>query len=378
MDLQSFAPGWRCCVRVLAGLLLALGAVAQPALAVDNTGLGPLSIRNQFPITLRFLDYTPEAPATLRDGTAELRYQFELTNTFINAQSPLASNSTTITRTEVAAGLTPANFPAAGYGVYIDAETRRQVLRLNYGLSDSLEVGLELAWITFGGGFLDDRIETVEHTAGGFNKDRQFSDRDRLDFYVTKDAGTSNSFLIASSQPATNILQDPVLGVKWNLSRGGDVLPALTVKLAYKRPLDRQPTGERALVSSGGADFGYYLLFAKAVGDVVGHIQVGQTKLEVAPNTFAERLRHRMFGLEFRWSQVSSFVLQSVTQTSIFLRNEDTSTRDFDISRSTDVFVLGYKYLSRTFLFELGGIEDYNQQRNESDITLYFSTGWRW
>ncbi len=363
---------------VLGGLLLALGVAERPALAVNNTGIGPLSIRNQFPITLRFLDYTPEPPATLRDGIVELRYQFELTNTFINAQSPLANSSTVITRTQVAAGLTPANFPATGYGVYVDAETRRQVLRLNYGLSNSFEAGLEMAWVTYGGGFLDSRIEGVEHMAGGFNKDRQFSDRNRFDFYVTKDAGTSNSFLIASSQPASNVMQDPVLSVKWNLGQGGDVLPALTVKLAYKRPLERNPTGERALVSSGGADFGYYFLFSKAVGDVVGHIQVGQTKLEVAPNTFADRLRHRMFGLEFRWSEVSSFMLQSVTQTSIFLRNDMPGTRDFDMSRPTDVLVFGYKHLSRTFLFELGGIEDYNQQRNESDISFYFSLGWRW
>jgi Protein of unknown function (DUF3187) len=383
MELQSTAPARRRSVIALGGLLLALTSVAGPALAVDNTGLGPVSIRNQFPITLRFLDYTPEPPATLRNGTVELRYQFELTNTFINAESPLANNSTVITQTQVSAGLTPANFPTNGYGVYVDAEMRRQVLRLNYGLADSVEVGLEMAWVTYGGGFLDSRIESVEHAAGGFNKDRQFSDRNRFDFYVTKDQGVAgsehfNSFVIGSSQPATNVMQDPVFNLKWNLSQGGDVLPALTVKLSYKRALERQPTGERALVASGGSDFGYYFLFSKAVGDVVGHIQVGQTQLQVTPNTFADRLRHRMFGIEFRLTAESSFLLQSVTQTSIFLRNDQPGSRDFDISRPTDVFVFGYKHLSRTFLFEIGGIEDYNQQRNEADITFYFSTGWRW
>ncbi len=121
------------------------------------------------------------------------------------------------------------------------------------------------------------------------------------------------------------------------------------------------------------------MLLAKAVGSVVGHLQLGTTRLEVAPNTFAERLKHRMFGLEFRIGAEDSIILQSVTQTSIFLRNDVPGSLDFNLSRSTDVGVIGYKHVSRGgFLFELGTIEDYNQQRNESDITFYFELGARW
>ncbi|NIP73982.1 MAG: hypothetical protein GWO16_13615, partial [Gammaproteobacteria bacterium] len=71
-------------------------------------------------------------------------------------------------------------------------------------------------------------------------------------------------------------------------------------KLSYKAPLESEPRDARQFASSGGADFGWYVLLAKAVGSVVGHLQLGTTRLEVAPNTFAERLKHRMFGLEFR------------------------------------------------------------------------------
>ena len=48
------------------------------------------------------------------------------------------------------------------------------------------------------------------------------------------------------------------------------------------------------------------------------------------------------------------------------------------ISRPTDVVALGYKHASRDFLFELGFVEDYNQQRNEADITLFAELGWSW
>ncbi|NIP73983.1 MAG: hypothetical protein GWO16_13620, partial [Gammaproteobacteria bacterium] len=49
-------------------------------------------------------------------------------------------------------GLTAANFAPTGYGVYLDMEVQRHLLRLDYGLTDSFEVGLEMAWLTFSGG----------------------------------------------------------------------------------------------------------------------------------------------------------------------------------------------------------------------------------
>jgi Protein of unknown function (DUF3187) len=379
MDLQSFAPRRRRCAWVRRWAILALlpAAVlctrAAPARAQDNFGLGPLSVRNQFPVTLPYLTYTPDEPATLHSGQVQLRYQFELTNTFINTQSPLANNPPVL-QAPLPNPITTANFPATGYGLYIDVESQRHVLRLDYGLTDSLQAGLEMAWVSFGGGFLDNHIESVERFFGGLNQDRLYSGINQYDFYVVRDG----RFLVQSNQPVSGVPQDPVLSLKWNLGAGGTVLPALTVKLAYKAPLQAHPTGNRALVSSGGADWGYYVMLSKAVGDVVGHIQFGRTFLTVAPDSYADHLEHRMFGLEFRLNETNSLILQSVTQSSIFLHQGLPGTMDFNISRPTDVLVAGYKHLSPGFLFETGFIEDYNQQRDESDITLYFSTGWRW
>lgn len=374
MDLQSFAPGMRRYAVGLAAAVLALCAPLSSAWAVDNVGLGPLTIRNQFPITLGFLTYEPDAPGLLPAGTLQVRYQFELTNSFVNTQSPRANNGPVITRTQVDAGLTLADFPATGYGVYLDVETQRHQLRVDYALADSLELGVQMAWLTMGGGFLDSRIEAVEKLFGGLNKDRTFSDQNRFDFYVAR----NGRFLQAYDQPFTNVPQDPVVSLKWNWGEGGAVLPALTIKGAYKVPLDRNPTGERALTSSGGADWGVYALLSKAVGNVVGHFQFGVTRLDVKPDTYASHLRHRMFGLEFRATERSSVLLQSVTQSSIFLRNDNPSTMDFDLSRPTDVMALGYKYASPNALFQIGFLEDYNQQRNEADITGFLEWGGRW
>jgi hypothetical protein len=377
--LRAARPALRALRPALPGLA-AVCLAAAPVRAVDNTGLGPLSVRNQFPVALAFLSYTPENPRPLPAGAVQFRYQFTLTNSFVNTQSPASLNTPQITAADVAAGLTAANFPATGYGVYLDAETQRHLLRLQYGLSDSLELGLELAWVRFGGGFLDSRIQGVEGFFGGLNEDRTFAVEDRFDFYVAQDG----ALLRASSQPASGVFQDPVLNLKWNWSEGGEVLPAFTVKLSYKHALESAPSGARALVASGGSDTGTYILLSKAVGSVVGHFQWGHTRLEVPPNplsgvpTFAKLLRHRVFGLEFRLDGERSVVVQSATQSSIFQRSGGPGAIDFDISGFTDVLVMGYQSHAGGTLLEYGLIEDYNQLRNEADITFYFEVGWRW
>ena len=189
MDLQSIAPRVRRGARVLGWAIVALCAGLRPVAAVDNMGVGPLVVRNQFPVALGYLTYAPDTPATLPEGTWQARYQFETTNSFVNTQSPRANNGPQITGADVAAGLTLANFPASGYGLYVDAETRRHQLRVDYALFDSLELGLELAWLTLGGGILDSRIEGVERQFGGLALVANLSQRQVDCWHEVPDAG---------------------------------------------------------------------------------------------------------------------------------------------------------------------------------------------
>ncbi|MEE8436439.1 MAG: DUF3187 family protein [bacterium] len=344
--------------------------------AAENGGLGPLSIRNQFPVTLGFLTYTPEQVLTLPLDTFQLRYQYSVTNSFINTQSPRNTSGPFIDGTAVSrsGGLVASDFAATGYGVYLDMEVKRHHFRFNYAFTESLEFGLELGWIALGGGSLDSRIESVEEFFGGINRDRAYSEQNRFDFYLIRDG----AFLRQSSQSFSSEPMDPVLNLKWTLSEGGEVLPAMAIKLSYKFPLESNPEGSRALISSGGRDYGYYFLFSKEIGAVIAHIQFGVTRLEVEPNTFSDSLRHKMFGWEFRIDEKNSIIIQSVSQTSIFSDADIQTNLDYGLASQTDVGILGFKTRGDGFLFEIGMIEDYNQQRNEADITFYFELGWEW
>lgn len=346
------------------------------ARAAENGGLGPLSIRNQFPVTLGFLTYTPETALTLPLDTFQFRYQYSVTNSFINTQSPRNSTGPYIDSTAVSrsGGLVASDFASTGYGVYLDMEATRHNFRFNYALTESMEIGLELGWISLGGGSLDSRIESVEDFFGGLNQDRLFSEQNRFDFYVIRDG----VFLHQSSQAFSSAAMDPVFNLKWTLTEGGDVLPAMAIKMSYKYPLDSNPDASRSLISSGGRDYGYYFLFSKEIGEVIAHLQFGVTRLEVDANTFSESLRHKMFGWEFRIDEQNSFIIQSISQTSIFSSENIQTNLDYGLATQTDVGILGLKSYGDGFLFEIGMVEDYNQQRNEADITFYLELGWEW
>lgn len=350
---------------------------AGAAQAQDNGGLGPLSIRNQFPVKLPYLAFTPTAPLTLREGEFQARYQFAFTNAFINTQSPEtdAVEPEVITAPDVDAGLDHTHFPDQGYGVYIDLEFTRHLFRFDYGLTPSLEVGLELAWITVDSGFFDPNINSVERVFAGVNPDRRYSRMNQFDFYIYHD----NQPVLQTTREFSREFQDPVLNLKWNLTPGGALLPAITGQFSYKHNYHTDPKGASAIVNSGGADYGTHVLVAKQVGNVVGHFQFGRSVLDVRDRPFSNEIRTRLFALEFRRGKYHSWLLQSVTQTSIFDRHITIGgISDFSISRQTDVAVMGYKFRGETYLFELGAIEDYNQQRNESDISFYFEWGGAW
>ena len=87
---------------------------------------------------------------------------------------------------------------------------------------------------------------------------RALSERNQYAYYVVKDG----EFVYASTQQIYNVRGEPIVGLKWNLSEGGKVMPAASLKLSYKfANTDR--SGEQQLIRSGGVDWGHYLILSK-------------------------------------------------------------------------------------------------------------------
>ncbi|MDH4248571.1 MAG: DUF3187 family protein, partial [Deltaproteobacteria bacterium] len=354
---------WRGLSRfsLMAGLSLLLAVVCPLAApAKENTGLGPLTISNQFPPTLPYLGFSPESTETLSSGRYELRYQYSRTNTFINSQSPRLKRNQqtglTIDAADVAIGLTAANFPPSGYGMYLDMEADRHRFRFLYGFSDRVELGLDLSWLSFSGGFMDDKITLVERLFGGLNKDREYSALHQFDYYLYKDGVPIHEV----QDTPQRVMQDPVLKMKWAAMEGGNVLPAVSLLLTLKPSVIHNSDPVQRLAASGGQDRGWAVLISKAVDDVVGHVQVGKTYLNVNSAFYEKIVHYKLFGMEYRLSERNSFIVQSLSRSSMFLRssalvNPTTSgPYNYGVSRPSDISVWGFIHRTPGFVFELG------------------------
>ena len=150
-----------------------------------------------------------------------------------------------------------------GFSLYLDAETTRHTFEYRFGLSDSLEFSLDLPFLSFGGGMMDSMIENVHDTVGVSNAEyrgafRSFSVKNQYAFYVVRDG----TFIFNSEENFNMVAAEPVIGLKWGFSDGGSVIPALSLKLAYKVP-NSEREGFYKLTRSGGGDWGHYLILSK-------------------------------------------------------------------------------------------------------------------
>jgi hypothetical protein len=345
--------------------------------ATDNSGLGPFALRSFFPPTLPFLDFVPEQAITIPESSFRVTYQYSVSNTFFNTESPARPGiADPITPEDVERGLTPDDFQPVGYGLFIDVEVERHLISLRYGLEADLEVGIDLAWVSFGSGQLDSAILETEEVFDAVNENLTIFEPGQFAYYVAR----NGEFIHATKEPFEFEAQDPVLNLKWNLGPGGDFLPAFSLKLSYKVPLDSSPEEPASFVNSGEADYHYSLIFSKRFGRLVTHFQFGKTKLNVPKNQFESGRTFRMFGVELQSSENNAYVLQMVSQSRLFKLPVDLSpdTKEFNFSRPTDLVSLGVKHGRKGFLFSAGLVEDFNSAFNESDITLFLELGWQW
>ena len=378
--------------HILFLLLGLLGWSGATFARTPNTGLGPFEVRTHYPLTHQFLAVHPESPETLPRGTARLSYGYATANSFYNTQAP----SKQITTTEFKRGLTIADFldengnTVRGFSLYLDVETQRHTLDWRYGLTNSLELSLRMPFLTFDGGFMDPYIEKVHDMIGVSNSSigggwRAYSPRNTYAFYVVKDG----AFLYASEETFTHVAGEPSAGLKWSFIKGGELLPAISLKLEYKvGNTDR--TGIKQFIRSGGNDWGHYLLFSKGFGSWLAYFGDGTTRID-KNNGLVSSLRHRFIALEHRWSENFSLVYQQMSQTSVFPKTSATlrvqeanvvgvqEQRNFALTIPTSVIAMGAKMRWGTQLhWDVGFIQDYSNFQNETDFVLFTELGWQW
>ena len=179
------------------------------------------------------------------------------------------------------------------------------------------------------------------------------------------------------------VAAEPVIGLKWGLSDGGSVIPALSLKLAYKVP-NSERDGFYKLTRSGGGDWGHYLILSKGYGSWLAYFGDGQSQIQENHN-LAKTLKHRFMAFEYRLGKNSSLLIQTVTQSSIFPKTHELreleanqEQRNFNLVVPTNLFIGGYKLESNQLFWEMGFAQDYANYGNETDFVIFIETGMEW
>ena len=196
---------------------------------VRAEGFGPFPVRNFQSLDQLVLGMPGERAAVLRKGDFDVRLE--------------AANTASIARdsTEQAE-------------VMMKFETVRAGLFLRYGLTDRLEIGVEIPALHRYGGFMERPIIGVENATTGLSPPRKALRDTNYAFNISNGRQT----LFSGSEGATGLGDVSFFG-KYEFLRETAVLPAISLRVAVKAP-----TGDRSEVfGSGHPDAGIGLAMEK-------------------------------------------------------------------------------------------------------------------
>ena len=330
-------------------LLLAFIVFSIPAHAkiTDLRSSGPLQTRVQNPLSLQFLTLPIESAQTLNKNQYETFFQTAFSNVFEYEIS----------------GTTTLRF---------DMEMWRQALTFKYGITDTIEVGVELPFITNGSGFLDGFLNWYHDFWGLPNSGREIVPNNEFAFTLTQNGQT----LI--DHPSTPFgFSDTILRAKYLF------LTSPSWKLAFS-PAIKVPLGSSSKgLSSGHFDFGAQILAEKRLRRFHFVTQLGF--VYVTGHDFLESILKKAFvqfgqSAEFQILDGLSLVAQ-LTGNSVLFKNvsaDDLSKIALDLNIGfAGNFPLEHPFLDELFYqFSFG--EDVTSTGPSADFTTFFLIGVRY
>lgn len=302
---------------------------------------GPISIVNQSPIQLLFLQATPDRASTLPVGHYSIRLNTTVTNTLLSQQSE--------------------QFDAT-----IDMETIRTSLELNYGVTQRLELGISIPVADYYSGFMDKPILDVERTFGKARGLREQEEANQFIYSVKK----NGQVFISSSDNSTGI-GDLVLKAKGKIWEEGRILPILSARVAVKLPTGND---DRAF-GSGKIDWGAGLLLQKNINKMSIYLNADVSfpgdAYEDAIGSLEEFYTF-MLGTEYRFTPHFSVLVQLNWISRPF---ERTGLSMLD-RRIVDILIGISYHLKNGIFIQAGGVEDsFDSLDAAADFTFFLNAG---
>ena len=302
---------------------------------------GPISIVNQSPSQLLFLQPIPDKADTLPKGHSVMRLNTTISNTLVSQQS-------------------------SHYSATFDLEMIRTSLEMAYGILPRLELGLSMPVVHYYGGFMDKPILEVERLFGYPRHIREEESANGYSCFVKKDGK-----VILSGSKNSSGLGDPVLRVKGKVWNEGNILPALSARVAAKLPTGN----EDRFFGSGKFDWGLGILLQKDISKTSAYVNADITFPGDAFDDQGISLREFytvMIGTEYRLTSR----LYGSAQINYTTRPFQDTGLDMLDRRIFDLLIgLTYSFQSGMFI-QVGGVEDIvSSTEAGTDFTFFLNAG---
>ena len=223
-------------------LLVALPAHAKIFSVTEPHVLGPLSTRSQNPLYLQFVADPLENTDTVPMHHFSSSLGFSISNLFERHRK------------------------LAGIGLDMDMELYRTALSVHYGILKNYEIGLDIPFLHFSGGFLDSFIQGYHHAFGFPNAGREQVPNGRFSYLVTKNGAVMYQVSQSDFGPG-----DVTFYQKAKLMDEKKILPSLAAKALIKIPTGNPAAG----TGSGSADFALSFLGEKSWKRLHSTTQIG-------------------------------------------------------------------------------------------------------
>ncbi|HSB46142.1 MAG TPA: DUF3187 family protein [Nitrospira sp.] len=291
-------------VRLLAGALTVLALSSSVAWA---EGFGPFPVRNFQAFQQLVLNLPGDRASVLKQGTLDLRLELAETASIYNEIQPQAT-------------------------AVIKFETLRSGLFLRYGLTEKVELGVELPVYYRYQGFMNGAITATERATTGEAPARAALSNTSYAFNVTRNGQT-----VMSGGPGATGLGDTTLMSKFQFLTESGSVPAVSLRGAVKLP-----TGDQsAFFGSGSPDFGAGLAVEKHLasrwilyGNINGVVPTGSIAGFSLQPTFTA-----IVAVEYLWSENLSITAHFDYYSSPF-HGTGLSMLKSDVTES----VLGFSY----------------------------------
>lgn len=246
VEIQDLTP------LVLVALLMGVPALAEERVGDHPTGV-PFRIRDLTVPNFLLLGFLPRPGAQLGEGRWAAEVHYSVVNDFQVStavedyleQSRPAGERRPLDLTDVAA---LESLPE-GDAFYIDGEFGLLNVVGTYGVTEYLDVSLELNYLTYGGGEMDSFIEEFHDTFGLGQQGRNFVEQDR--FQIVIGPGDGETGLVLLEKPSSGGLGDPIVRLRYAIPGDPDGWRT-NVGLGLKAPV----ADEERFLSSGNWDVG--------------------------------------------------------------------------------------------------------------------------